>query len=53
MLNDLLCPTEIVEYLDLIIESLTQYEDCYECVDISTRLRDEVIDSLQIDLDNV
>jgi len=52
MLDDILTPHEIVEYLDLIVESLTQYEECYECVDISSRLREEVIDSLQIDLDD-
>lgn len=48
---DILSPIEIVESLDQIIESLTQYEECYECVDISSRLRDEVIDTLDIDLD--
>lgn len=51
MIEDTLSPIEIVEYLDQIIESLTQYEDCYECVDISSRLREEVIDTLDIDLD--
>ena len=49
---DILSPIEIVEYLDQIIESLTQYEECYECVDISSRLREEVIDTLQVDIDD-
>jgi hypothetical protein len=45
---DLLGPEEILEQLDLIIESLTQFESCYECVDIATHLRDELADSLDM-----
>jgi hypothetical protein len=45
---DLLGPEEILEQLDLIIESLTQFESCYECVDIATHLRDELADSLEL-----
>lgn len=48
---DMLTPYEIIEHLDQIIESLTEQDDAYECVDIAIRLRDEIIEALQITID--
>ena len=47
---DILSPIELIESIDQLIESLMQYEECYECIDTSTRLREEIIDALDIDL---
>lgn len=48
---DMLTPHEIIEYLDQIIESLTEQDDAYECVDVAIRLREEIIETLQIVID--
>ena len=36
-------PEEILELLESIIDSLTDREETYECVDMAVKLRDELL----------
>jgi hypothetical protein len=37
-----LSPQEILESLDRIIDSLTECEEAYECIDMAIQLREEL-----------
>lgn len=46
-----LSPEEIIEHLDRVIESLTNYDDCYVALDVAYTLRGEVAETLQVDIE--
>lgn len=48
---DLLDPQQIIEYLDQIAESLTEYDECYAALEMIYAVKDEIVDALDIELD--
>lgn len=48
----ILTPHQIVEYLDQVAESLSEYEEGYDFLDLAYTLRDEVSDSFGIILED-
>lgn len=48
---DLLEPQEIIDYLDQIAESLTQYDECYAALEMIYAVKDEIVDTLEIDVE--